>query len=436
MKRMYTYGWLVWTKRRTWRLFLPRKARQRREKALPFGANRLLVPVTAEPIQAGELGFPVRIKASEATIRFLPPLIGILTSKHSRTPGFRGNHANFRDIIETGRKRGVTVFVFTPDNFHEQSAFVIGYTRHPQVGRWVRLAFPRPDVVYNRIPDREAERRPAEQKALQFFQSQQDIRLFNPRFFDKQELIQWFQRDHRLKSFLPATASWGSKETFTEFLNRFKTIYLKPAGGKAGKGIMQIRNKKDVYLLAYVSGKAHELKHYRTYRPDVLFDLAHRLTKGKPYLIQQGISLARDQGRPFDLRLLIQKDSRGQWDMTGLGIRVAGPRGITTHVPRGGSIGRPSDILPRVFASRASKVMRRARNLGLLVANSIERQSEMTLGELSIDLAVEQNGRLWLFEANAKPMKFDEPLIRKHSLERIIDYATYLTERRERGDHP
>lgn len=436
MNRMNTYSWLIWTKRRTWRIFLPQNDGQRRNKYLPFGANRLPVPVTAKPIQAGEFGFPVRIKTSEVATRRLPPLIGILTSKHPRTPGFRGNHANFRDIIETGRRRGVVVFVFTPDSFHEQSACVIGYTRHPQVGRWIRLVFPRPHVVYNRIPDREAEKRPAEQKALRFFRSQRNIQLYNPRFFDKQELIQWLQRDHRLKPFLPATASWGSKETFAQFLNQFRTLYLKPADGKAGKGIMQVKKKKNMYLLAYVSGKADELKHYRAHHPDALFDLVHRLTKGKPYLIQQGISLARDEGRPFDLRLLVQKDGSGQWDMTGLGIRVAGPGGITTHVPRGGSIGRPSDILPRVFASQANAVGKQARGLGLLVANGIERQSGMILGELSIDLAVDRNRQLWIFEANAKPMKFDEPLIRKRSLERIIDYATYLTEGRGPGGHP
>lgn len=48
------------------------------------------------------------------------------------------------------------------------------------------------------------------------------------------------------------------------------------------------------------------------------------------------------------------------------------------------------------------------------------------LGEMSMDLGVDENGGLWFFEANSRPMKFDEPAIRKLSLERIFHYGQHL----------
>lgn len=433
---MRKYGWLVWTQNRSWRLFLPKSSGSLAQERLLFGSNHMSVPVTHHPIRPGEFGFPVHLSVSRGRLWRLPPLIGIVTSEHAHSTGFRGNKANFRDIIETGRRMGLFVFVFTPNGLNERGSHTVGYTRHPSVKSWIRIVTPLPHVVYNRIPDREAEQQPAEQKTLQFFHSKPDIQLFNPQFFDKYELFRWFKRDNTLNAFLPATEPWGSKSTLTHFLYRFDTLYLKPSQGKAGKGIMQIKKQADDYLLTFVTGKGHELERYRTRFADHLYEKVGRLTKGKPYVVQQGVHLTRYKGRPFDLRLLVQKDGTGRWGVTGLGIRVAGAQGITTHVPRGGSIGKPGDIFPRVFGSQAKHMYNRALELAVLTAKGIERQSRLTLGEISIDLGIDQNRHLWLFEANAKPMKFDEPLIRKRSLERTLEYAVYLAEGREQVGHP
>ena len=47
--------------------------------------------------------------------------------------------------------------------------------------------------------------------------------------------------------------------------------------------------------------------------------------------------LIRYQQRPCDFRILIQKDHQGIWQVTGIGVRVAGKNAISTHVPMGGS---------------------------------------------------------------------------------------------------
>lgn len=437
---MQRYGWLVWTKERTWRFYMPHTDRAPDRKQLTLGSTRIPVPITHQTIQPGEFGFPVHLRTSGDGSWHLPPLIGIITSKHHQQPSFRGNRANFRDIIETGRRMGVLVFVFIPEGFHKTSPYTVGYSRHPAHKQWIRLVFPHPDVVYNRIPDRESEQRSPERQALRFFLSSPHIHMFNPHFFDKQELFRWLANDRVLRSCLPATAAWGptgSKEKLIHYVRHYDTVYIKPTRGKAGKGIMRIKKDTDHYHLTYVTGKASELIQFRTRQIKTLYLKINHLVNGQPYMIQQGVSLSRYQGRPFDCRLLVQKNGHGRWGVTGLGIRVAGARGITTHVPRGGTIGKPADIFPRVFGSRAKSVYEQATELAVAVARGIERQSGKKWGEVSIDLGIDRNLNMWVFEANAKPMKFDEPLIRKRSLERLIAYATYLTEGREPSiDHP
>jgi len=51
---------------------------------------------------------------------------------------------------------------------------------------------------------------------------------------------------------------------------------------------------------------------------------------------------------------------------------------------------------------------------------------------MSMDLGVDKQGNIWFFEANSKPMKFDEPHIRQKSLERIFQYSRFLLRQKKK----
>ena len=191
---------------------------------------------------------------------------------------------------------------------------------------------------------------------------------------------------------------------------------------------MRLKYRADTilpYRLQIQSGRKNV-----TYKAASMDRLWARVVKEKGsahYIVQQAITLATHHNRPFDLRVLLQKNSRGGWAITGIGARLAGARSITTHVPRGGSIEEPSSMLESTFgAERAVAILKSVPTTALLIARQIERASQLTLGEMSMDLGVDDNGGLWFFEANARPMKFDEPAIRKLSLERIFHYSQHL----------
>lgn len=460
---------LVWTREQTWYVYVPHRtqsarseerARERsklsnrnkqnhlskpsrennqavnRPVTVTFGAGGDQLATSSRLPFPDELIFPVQPLRVSVNDWRVSPLIGILTSTYHSKPGFRGNKANFSDIVQTGRRMGVLVFVFTPEGVDENTAQIEGYTHHPNGNQWVRCTFPWPHVVYNRIPDRLSEQRSAEQQALQLFSASSKTRLFNPSFFDKQRLVQWSEDDAFLQRYVPHTCEWGSEQTLADMLRQYPLVYVKPAHGHAGVGIMQVQQKGTQYRLTVVTGNAKQLKRYRTTSLKTLYKQIDALSRGKRYMIQQGIVLLRYDGCPFDLRALVQKNGNGQWTVTGVGIRIADAHGITTHVPRGGRIGAVKHVLPRVFGTAARSVYEQAVTTSVLIAERIEQQSGQMLGEMSLDLGLDLERRFWLFEANAKPMKFDEPHIRKRSLERLIQYADYLAKRGETVGHP
>ncbi|MCL6458679.1 MAG: YheC/YheD family protein, partial [Gorillibacterium sp.] len=74
--------------------------------------------------------------------------------------GFRGNHANFIDLIQAGKDGGVFVFVVTTDEFFINKKRIHGHVYNAETDMWTRQLLPLPQVVYNRIPTRTDEQLP------------------------------------------------------------------------------------------------------------------------------------------------------------------------------------------------------------------------------------------------------------------------------------
>ncbi|MBD2848260.1 YheC/YheD family protein [Paenibacillus sp. IB182496] len=359
------------------------------------------------------------------------PVLAILTVDDD-VHFFRGNRNNFADLLRTGKEIGFVSYVLTTKNLKLSKQRVKGFVFSESTQTWYHRSFPLPDIIYNRIPLREDEVQPAVQRKLAAVLKRRDIRMFNPAFFDKWTLFEWLKLSRTTRPFTPSTRRLVSRAGLSRMLRKHAFLYLKPVSGKAGMGIMTILiqpEKSMPYRL-----KIQEKRKSVTYRCASLAQLWARIKKqsGKePYIAQQGIELASYKDRQFDLRALVQKNGRGQWDITGIGARLAGSSSITTHVPRGGSIEDPERMLSHAFGQeQAHRIFVKVKNTALLIARQIERASGHQLGEMSMDLGVDATGHIWFFEANAKPMKFDEPHIRKKSLERIYHYGLYLIKQR------
>ncbi|RUT29517.1 YheC/YheD family protein [Paenibacillus zeisoli] len=355
------------------------------------------------------------------------PLIAILTS-HDKYKRFQGNRKNFRDIAKMGKDLDIPVFVVTSRDLKLSGNKVLGYAFIQEKKLWEEQWFPLPNVIYNRIPQRKAEERPAVRRKIESCLAHPDIHLFNPFFFNKWELFAWLRKSHSTKSFVPATKRLTGYKALSAMIRNYPNLYLKPESGKAGKGIMRLK---------YVENESNPLqltiqspRKIMVVKSSSLSEIWKRIRNEigmTNYIVQEGIELVSHNGRQFDLRVLVQKNGKGQWLVTGIGARQAGHRRITTHVPQGGSVEDPEELLALVFGRElTSGMMNRVKSNALLIARQIERGSGHMLGEMSMDLGVDMEGKIWFFEANAKPMKFDEPHIRKKSLERIFQYSQYL----------
>ncbi|QQE73555.1 YheC/YheD family protein [Brevibacillus composti] len=420
-------GWLTILPGGRWYLQVPRQhllaLRGRKKLRASLGPFQTIkrVSLGLPKQQPGRIRTRINWKVGNDTFK-LGPLIGILTV--GKGQHFLGNRENFKDIALTGKKLGALVYVFTPEGIDWSKKTVRGYLYDEQQGLWLEEMLPFPHVVYNRIPSRKAEKRTEVQETLSQFDSLQNVTLFNRCFFDKQKLFHTLGEYEEVTPYLPETAKLDSLSRFRQFCHQHRYVYLKPVLGKAGEGIMRVEQKKNGWVV-------HRLKEQKAItRRFVTLEGVWKHVKGhagrKRYIMQQGIDRAKYMGKPFDVRVLVQKNGKGEWGVTGIGIRRAGSQSITTHVPRGGSIHSLGTVLQAIFKGEAEAIEASIKETALTIASALN-QAIAGLAEMSMDLGLTKEGRLWLFEANAKPEKFDEPSIRRISLSNIIHYSQYVS---------
>lgn len=348
------------------------------------------------------------------------PVVGILTAGagHGKVPG---NRQMFRYVLQACQRAGLTAYVFLPGQLHWSQGVADGYRL--QGRRLVPGRFPLPNVVYNRVPNRNLEHSWAV-TALKRQLRRRQIPYFNPQYLNKVDMYRILSRQSRAVPFLPWTGRLRSMADVDRALDRFGSIYLKRKNSFAGRGILRVSRTKGEYLVRYRARNANRQQSFSSLAQ--LHDGLSALMNKETHIIQQAIKLARYRGRIFDVRLLVQRNHQGQWQVSGMGVRVAGQGGITTHVPNGGYIASITDVLPAVFHEKATEVEQKVRELALNIAPLLEKGCRARFGEMSMDVGITAEGRPFFFEANAKPMKFDEDRIRHAGLATLVDYLQYL----------
>lgn len=394
-----------------------------------WGASPSLIKISAKiDLQAPTEALPMNAMLGSGKRPVLGPLIGILSAEN-QDGSLKGNISNYKAIIKAGQKIGGIVFAFSPGSVIWEKSIINGKIFDQYNNKWAASIFPFPNVVYNRIQDRNHEKNENSQLCIKRFLSHPGITLYNPGFFNKEEVIRALNSSQKIKNHIPETIVLLSKIDLIYMLKRHKALYLKPTDNKLGSGIIRIvkpRLEKPYTMHYYAHDK--KLKKYRTYKIDLLWHRIRQQMVPSAYIVQQAIPLAVISSCPFDCRVLLQKNKNGLWQISGIGIRIAAhSQSITTHVPRGGRIGLPKDVWQQALPQHNPVLLfQRVCRLCIAAAKKLDRHYKL-LGEMSIDVGLDRGGHPWIFEANAKPMKFDEPEIRKKQLEQVIRYAQFLT---------
>jgi len=384
---------------------------------------------------AGDLGIPfagscLAVTRGKNEIR-IGPLIGILTASAtgSLSAPFGGRGGFLKQIAGAGRGRSFC-FAFSPRDVNWEQETVTGY--FPQKsGAWLRRTVPLPDVVYNRLPDRRAERQSSMDNFKERF-VRKGVTLFNWSFFDKWDVYKLLQGDPASK-YVPESLVDPTPKEIQELMEKHKFVYFKPTGGSLGIGIYRLTyHPERGYFARYRKDKKNVL--IRFPRFEGLMNMLNRHHRGRlhHYVVQQGIRLIEIDCCPIDFRFHMIKNGDNRWVVAGIGAKKAGRGSVTTHIRNGGQLMTPEQVMNAVFGSRGGQVLQNAKSVAVELAEAIEKNYAHTLGELGFDIGIDQSERIWMFEANAKPGRtiFKHPSLKtqgKAAFVNLIDHCLYLS---------
>ncbi|MFC5529326.1 YheC/YheD family protein [Cohnella yongneupensis] len=368
----------------------------------------------------------------------LGPLIGVLTDGVRSASAPFGDRTGFvRELLRLGEKKAY-FFAFTPRDINWQQETVHAWFLDGG-GGWVRRVVPLPDVVYNRLTSRRAETTmPITSLRERFLKKR--IPFFNWSFFNKSDVYKLLDNDVEALRHLPESVNNPSAERIRELLEKHQFLYYKPTAGSLGIGIYRLTyHPRRGYFVRYRRNGGNVLLRFSNFASLMKMLRARHGSGLSSYVVQQGIRLVEIDNCPIDFRFHMHKDGRNQWVVAGIGAKKAGRGSVTTHIKNGGSLMTPEQALSRTFGDRAETVLKEAKDVAVKLSESIERNYPHTLGELGLDIGIDRDGAVWMFEANAKPGRsiFKHPALKeqgKASLEFILDHCMYLSKFRRRDE--
>ncbi|MDQ0191813.1 YheC/YheD family endospore coat-associated protein [Paenibacillus wynnii] len=372
----------------------------------------------------------VSYSSGSRTLR-LGPLIGVLVSRdHSDTPDrvFGPITMFCRELTHACRTQGAYVYFFTPEAMESRSSSIQGWVYDEG---WRKLNLPIADVINNRLTSRKVENKPSVQHFLADVKSRFGTHFFNEKFLDKTEVFDALRQDATLQRYLPESHQLSGYAVLKRMCSQHPVVFLKPIRGSLGKGILRIsREEGGGFRLLSTTPLGTRKQSYPNLTK--LFQSLATKMKSTRYQIQQGLPLMELGKRPVDFRALVQKNNTGKWGVTSIVARTAGNNHFVSNLARGGSL---STVREAVSKSNLPPAAKQSVHLGLpraalAIARGIETYIPAHFGELGIDLALDQSGRIWLLEVNSKPSKNDNTPLNdqkiRPSVKQMVLYCRYL----------
>ncbi|MFC5452479.1 YheC/YheD family endospore coat-associated protein [Paenibacillus aestuarii] len=233
--------------------------------------------------------------------------------------------------------------------------------------------------------------------------------------FDKYRIHKLLKKNSTLNIYLPVSMKY-SHEKLLIAMNKYSMLFVKPTNNSVGNGIIKLSRVGD--------GKWH--LHWRKGNPkivsrEVAVSFVHKKVSHQSYMIQEGIPLATYQGRPYDLRVSVQRGSNGEWQVTGIVGKVAGKGRHVTNVAKGGKVKR-AKLLFEHSGLNAELMTVTLKRVSLLIAQYLSEKLPH-LADIGLDLGIDKDGRIKFIEMNGRDQRYSFQKAKMHK----TFYRTYVT---------
>lgn len=367
-------------------------------------------------------------------------VLGIVVASISRAASSGSGEANlpeplfYHALSLAAKALGIDAFVFTASDYDVRTGILTGYRL--ENNHWKRQFVPLPDIVYDRCFFRSFTERRQHYAAMADMRSRKPYQWLNGKLPSKLQVYEALSGKRELLPYLPVTELYRSADQLSRMIAQYpEGIVMKPAAGMQGRGVVHVKRAAKDSAVA-IAGSSRQLRPFALKFDDLpaATTWIERFVKRSAFVIQPYLQLAGSDGRPFDIRVLMQKDKDGRWRPSGSAARLGQVGSVASNLHGGGDAAPAVALLAaKLGEAKAERLLEEIHTICRYTTKYLERCFGR-FAELAFDFGVEPDGKLWLLEVNSKPGRASFRLIRdadaeKQSIERLLHYSRFLTHR-------
>jgi hypothetical protein len=323
-------------------------------------------------------------------------------------PFKRTGYEEIRLYNKAGEQIGIQPFYMSLNHINNKSAlgFIFDGTRYRLMKRKI------PKVIHNRSMNFTS----IGSKTLK--QLAQSSIIFNRvNRVSKHKIYNLLLSSPTLRLHLPRTMTFSRLNMQRAMkMMTYSSMFIKPSSGSVGDGIIKLSKQANGTWYLYVNkGKPLKRSSERT------LYLLEQYIGNRRYLIQEAIPLATYNGRPYDLRVSVQRGANGEWQITGMVGKVAAAGRHVTNVAKGGQVHRCEELF-EASGFQVGAMKQAVSTVSLAIAKFLSKRLPH-LADIGLDVGIDQNGTIKLIEMNGR----DQRITFKKAKLSTTFYQTYST---------
>ncbi|MFD1887134.1 YheC/YheD family protein [Paenibacillus wenxiniae] len=286
---------------------------------------------------------------------------------------------------------GADFFYFYPAGINEGQRRIHGHRL--EHGEWVEREFTYPDVIYDRMRRRGIQKYADVYRKLETIPFTHTLRGMS---VHKTVAYNMLRKDEELKSYLIPFQTLRDTAKGLAFIYKHRTVIAKPDRGTSGKGAFTIRmegNEFEVFDQEYV----HRMNE------EQMLAFLEMLIREK-YCMQKLMTSVTKQGLPFHIRVHLAKNGHNEWIVAFCAVWISSePQSKVTNSKHTFQMTTTwNRFLQHQFDEDVGGAMeQRIHTYALRLASFMEQQLDGRLHEIGLDIGIDAEGRIGLFEVGA-----------------------------------
>ncbi|MEB6380380.1 YheC/YheD family protein [Leclercia adecarboxylata] len=192
--------------------------------------------------------------------------------------------------------------------------------------------------------------------------------------------------------------SINSLSDFTGAVTSFEKFVVKPMRGSRGNQVSYFER----------TSKGFNVNHSGTTSTLNMADLAgfyNEHISSKQYLLQNYIESRSRHGLPFDIRIHVRRGYGARWRLVKMYARIGAGDSIVSNISAGGSIAAANTFLRTQFGEvKGRQILSELKELANTFPDKFQSlYPEFMIDALGIDIGIDRDGKLWIFEINSFP---------------------------------